>query len=61
MKHRSREENGGGQGWEGGGNEEIVVKGNKVAVCRTNRSRNLMYSRMATVNTVLNIGNLLKE
>ena len=50
------------QGWGGGGNGEMFVRGYKVAVNRKNKSRDLMLNIITTVNnTVLNIGHSLRE
>ena len=44
------------------GNEEVMVKGYRVAVNRMNKSRDLMHSMMTIVNnTILNTGCLLRE
>lgn len=50
------------QGWGGGGNGEMFVRGYKVAVNRKHKFRDLMLSMITTVNnTVLNTGHSLRE
>ena len=44
------------------GKEEILVKGYQLQLCRMNKSRDVRYSMMTIANnSMLNVGNLLRE
>lgn len=49
------------RGWEVEEIRRCQSKGSKWQICRINKSRDLMYGMVTTVNMVLNAGNFLRE